>query len=418
MTRSERTYYIVFALYNLSWATMGAVYPLFLLSRGMDLFQINAILAVYLFANFAFEVPTGAIADLFGRKVSFVLSCLVRAAAFGLYFTADSFVGFVVAELVDAIGTTLASGALDAWAIDGMREEGDHSPADRLFSRGRMLSHLAMIASGLFGGYVGQVDIAYPWLVGMMGFLVTSAVAVVTMRRDVPVASGAADSLGSEALARLNPFPALRSQIAGGLVTVARHRTLRFLCLLTALLSFAYMPAIQMWPPHLSALSGEGAWLMGWVWAALNLAAVVGSWVLPRLLAYADRQRVALLVTLFRCGAMLLAALAGGFGKALVGLVGQQVGMGASDPLLGAWMNDHAATHQRATVLSIQAMSFMLGGSAGLIVLGLTARAAGIPAAWAGSSLALFAGVALLWRADDGSVSSAPADAPASDVVA
>ncbi len=397
MTRSERTYYVVFAAYNLSWATMGAVYPLFLLSRGMDLFEINAILAVFLFANFAFEVPTGAVADLFGRKVSFLLSCLVRAAAFALYFSVDTFTGFVVAEIVDALGSTLASGALDAWAIDGMREEGDHGPADRIFSRGKMLSHTAMIASGLLGGYVGQVDIAYPWIVGVMGFLVTAGIATVSMKRDLPVA-GIHSSRGSDGvLVRLNPLPALRSQITGGLATVAGHRTLLYLCGLTGLLSFAYMPALQLWPAHMTALSGEGPWLMGWIWAALNLAGVLGSWVVPRMVARAGRPRVVLVVTLLRAVSLALAAGAGGFGKALVGLVGHSAGAGASDPLLGAWMNDHATARQRATLLSIQAMSFMLGGSAGLIVLGLTARFAGIPVAWAGAALALLGGVGLIW---------------------
>ncbi len=396
MTRSERTYYIVFALYNLSWAFMGAIYPLFLMSRGLDLFQINAILAVYLFCNFAFEVPTGAIADLFGRKVSFLLSCAVRAAAFALYFTMDTFAGFVFAEIIDAIGTTLASGALDAWAIDGMKEEGDNSPADRLFSRGRMLSHAAMIVSGLIGGYVGDVDIAYPWLVGVCGFLVTMTVGAALMRRDYPEAAPVRS--GATILARLNPLPAIQAQISGGLTTVSRHPTLRFLCGVTALLSFAQMPVMQMWPAHLKSLSDQGTWLLGWVWAFLNLAALVGSWSLPRLLARFGRPRAALYLSVFRCIGVVVAALSGGFGKATLGLIGQAAGTGASDPLLGAWMNEHAESHQRATVLSIQTMSFMLGGSAGLLVLGLLARYSGVPLAWGVAAVVLLITAAVLWR--------------------
>ncbi len=400
MTRSERTYYVVFALYNLSWSAVGAIYPLFLLARGMDLFQINAILAVYLFANFAFEVPTGAVADVFGRKVSFLLSCLVRAIAFAIYFWSDSFAEFVFAELVDALGSTLASGALEAWAIDGMREEGDRSPADRIFSRGRMVSHAAMIASGLAGGYIAQADIAYPWLVGVLGFVLTAVVAAWRMRRDRPAGPVWVES--SRLRDRFNPIPVLRSQIVGGLLTVARHRTLRFLCVLTALLSFAYMPAIQLWPARMTSLSGEGTWLMGWIWAVLNLAAIAGSWAQPRLLEYTCRSRAAVLLTAFRAVSLALAALSGGFGKTLAGLIGNSIGTSASDPLLGAWMNEHADSRQRATVLSIQAMSFMLGGAAGLMTLGLTARTAGIPVAWAGCALVLFGCVGLLaWMGAD-----------------
>src|SRR5215470_19599941 len=133
MTRTERTYYLVFGLYNLSWAFIGPMYALFLLHRGLDLFQMTVVPAVYWIVSFLFEVPTGAFADLAGRKTAFVLSCAVRMVAFGMYAVADGFGGFVLAEFVDALGSTLANGALDAWAVDSLRAEGDRRPADRFF---------------------------------------------------------------------------------------------------------------------------------------------------------------------------------------------------------------------------------------------------------------------------------------------
>ena len=126
MTRTERTYYLLTCVWRIAWSALGPTYGLFLLDRGLDLLQLNLVLAIYLITICVFEVPTGAIADVFGRKASFLLSCLVRAAAFGLYYFSNSFSEFVVAEVIDAIGTTLATGAFDAWAVDGVRAEGDH----------------------------------------------------------------------------------------------------------------------------------------------------------------------------------------------------------------------------------------------------------------------------------------------------
>src|SRR5262245_30118550 len=132
MTRTERTYYVVFAGYTLAAYSIAPVYPLFLLSRGLDLFQINVVFAVYLVTVFLFEVPTGAVADRMGRKQSFLLSCLLRGVAYGLYARAESFADCLAAEIIDAIGTTLASGALEAWAVDGARADGDRRPPDRM----------------------------------------------------------------------------------------------------------------------------------------------------------------------------------------------------------------------------------------------------------------------------------------------
>ena len=73
----------------------------------------------------------------------------MRAFAYGLYAFCDDLPEFLFAELIDAIGTTLASGALDAWAVDGMREEGDHAPKDRFFARSLVLARTLMVASGI-----------------------------------------------------------------------------------------------------------------------------------------------------------------------------------------------------------------------------------------------------------------------------
>lgn len=108
--RTERTYYLVLGLYHASWSFLGPVYPLFLLDRGLDLFQVNAILAIYFATTLVFEVPTGAVADRFGRKASFVASCAIRGLAHALYWRSGTFPAFAAAEFADAIGTTLATG--------------------------------------------------------------------------------------------------------------------------------------------------------------------------------------------------------------------------------------------------------------------------------------------------------------------
>ncbi|MGH7804781.1 MAG: hypothetical protein ACREQJ_10570, partial [Candidatus Binatia bacterium] len=48
-----------------------------------------------------------------------------------------------------------------------------------------------------------------------------------------------------------------------------------------------------------------------------------------------------------------------------------------------------ATPEQRATVLSLRSMFVTLGGSAGLVLLGLVARAHGIPIAWGCSAAIL-----------------------------
>ena len=45
---------------------------------------------------------------------------------------------------------------------------------------------------------------------------------------------------------------------------------------LTLATAFATMPSHMLWQPRMQQLTGEGAWLMGWIWAAINLAVIGG----------------------------------------------------------------------------------------------------------------------------------------------
>jgi len=377
MTRTERTYYVVVSLYSGAGWFLGPVYPLFLLSRGLDLLQMNLVLATYLLSIFLFEVPTGAVADVFGRKVSFMLSCALRTVAFGMYSVADSFTDCLLAEFVDAIGTTLATGALDAWAVDGMRAEGHDGPADRLFARAQMITRALMVVGGVVGGYLASYDFSYAWWAGAAGFAVTGILGWQMMYDDRPARS-AARSTASR--------PSVRQTIAQGLGIVHAAPVLMLLCGVSFGFVFAGAPAHMLWQPRLQELSGQGVWLMGWVWALINLATLLGSWLLPRLLERAPREYVLLGSTVWRAVCLGFAAAATDFGPALTGYLLTEVGFGLTEPMLQAWMNDHVGDEQRATVLSVRSMFATLGGAIGLACIGFIARGYGIPLAWAAAA--------------------------------
>jgi MFS family permease len=372
MTRTERTYYLVFGLYSLSGWFLAPMYALFLLSRGLDLFQINMVLATYLIAVCVFEVPTGALADLAGRKLSFVLSCIVRMVAFSLYAFAHSFADCLIAEFIDAIGSTFANGALDAWAVDGMRAEGDGRPVDRFFARAQITSRTLMIGGGIACGYLGEHGMALPWLAAAAGFGVTALLAAVVMREERSAAPGRWQGL----------HRSLGRTMGEGLTAVRSAPVLLLLCTLTLAMMFGAVPAHMLWQPRVQGLTGEGVWLMGWIWALINVATVVGSAVLPRLLGRFGRERVLFAATLWRAAALVVAATATRFLPVLAGLLLMETGFGLSEPLLQAWMNDHVAAERRATVLSVRSMFGTLGGSTGLVCIGLIARGWGIPIAW------------------------------------
>lgn len=373
MTQTERTYYVVVALWNLPGWFMHPVYPIFLQSRGLDLFEVGLVLAIFQFGTFAFEVPTGAVADLYGRKISFLLSCLVRMAAFAMYSVAEGFTACAVAEVIDAFGVTLASGAIDAWAVDGARAEGDHRPPDRMFARSQAIVRGVMVLGGVACGYLAdRFGFTATWLVAASFNGLAFVVGFLAM----------VDDRGVRRASRLAARRSLWSTATGGLVAVRDHAILRLLCLLTGVSAAAMMPVVLYWPPRIEEMFGGGFWLLGWAWALLNLAALVGSLLVIPLLRRMRRDWLLLGVALWRAAFVCAAAFAGSPWPVLGALVLFEVGTAARQPVVAAWLNEHVTEELRATVLSVGGMSFMLGGSLGLLAIGMIARGSGIPAAW------------------------------------
>jgi MFS transporter, DHA1 family, tetracycline resistance protein len=158
----------------------------------------------------------------------------------------------------------------------------------------------------------------------------------------------------------------------------------------------------MLWQPRLEELAQTRFAILGWVVAAFNVASLVGSALLPRLLGRFRREAVLAGAAIWRALMVAMLAGAGTLAPAVVGLVLQEAAFGVTDPVVVGWTNEHVASAQRATVLSVRTTFVTLGGAAGLVVLGLVARHAGLPAVFAASAvlLALTApGYLLLGRA-------------------
>ncbi len=173
-------------MYSFAGGFLFGVYPIFLRSRGLSQLQINSVLATYFLVLFLTDVPTGAFADLLGRRRSYVLGALLRVSAFLLYFVAHHYYVFIIAEGIDGIGTTFGNGAIDAWGVDALDDAGYDGVKDRLFSRISQLTTIGFMASAMIGAYVADVNIAWPWLLGASGYVIAGTVGAFLMHDERP----------------------------------------------------------------------------------------------------------------------------------------------------------------------------------------------------------------------------------------
>lgn len=98
------------------------IWMLYLASRGLTLFQIGIMETIYHISSFLMEIPTGAIADIYGRKVSRILGRLSTIIATLIMIYGGETIHFAISFFFVALGNNLESGAGEALIYDSLKE--------------------------------------------------------------------------------------------------------------------------------------------------------------------------------------------------------------------------------------------------------------------------------------------------------
>jgi MFS family permease len=102
---------------------IGAVLvPFFLIWGGISFFQVMILQSFFTFSVFLLEVPTGAIADHLGRKISLAAGSFTAGLAAFTYSLYPNFWLFMFAEFLFALALALISGADQAMVYDSLKE--------------------------------------------------------------------------------------------------------------------------------------------------------------------------------------------------------------------------------------------------------------------------------------------------------
>ena len=99
-----------------------ALWMIFLIERGLSTVQIGFVESFLHFSIFIFEIPTGIVADIFGKRISLILSRLLTALyALGMIYIGH-FTLFSLLFILYGIGETFSSGADEASLYEALEE--------------------------------------------------------------------------------------------------------------------------------------------------------------------------------------------------------------------------------------------------------------------------------------------------------
>jgi len=138
---------------------------LFLLEKGLPFTQIGILYAVReIFINI-FEIPSGFIADTYGRKNSLIVSFIIYILTFIVFYISNEFWFFLIAFVLFGIGDAFRSGTHKGMIMDYLKLNKWENQKINYYGHTRSWSQKGSAISALIGGlivfYGGQFQIIF-----------------------------------------------------------------------------------------------------------------------------------------------------------------------------------------------------------------------------------------------------------------
>lgn len=358
---------------------ISAIYVTFLMKNGLNLLETNLVNAVFFFTLFICEIPTGAFADIFGRKTSFVAACGLIAGSMLIYGNSHTLTGFICAEIIAAIGYTFRSGAFQAWLIDNLKHHGYEGPYTKIFARENMINQIGGGLSAILGSYLATHYLALPWLVGGTTMVLVMILAQLTMKEEYFVHKKISWRTGLSAMKNV-----ATDSIHYGL----KHQAVRFVLIITFVQIYAIQALNMYWQPFFRTHGIIDAHL-GFVFTGIMAALATGAFLATRLTTTRYEKTWILRAQIYVGLMVIAAALVSDLPLFLTLFLLHEVGRGFWGPIKDSYLHQRIPSSERATISSFCAIAPHIGGAIGLVISGVIAQYAGIATAWivAGSVL-------------------------------
>ena len=155
-TRVQRVYMALTLLSTLAASFIWGINTLFLLDAGLNKVEAFAANAFFTAGMVIFEVPTGVVADIWGRRTSYLLGAatlLLSTLLYLLMWRAHApLLGWAISSILLGLGFTFFSGATEAWLVDALAFTGYKESLESVLARGQVVGGAAMLTGSVAGG--------------------------------------------------------------------------------------------------------------------------------------------------------------------------------------------------------------------------------------------------------------------------
>jgi MFS family permease len=368
----QRTYLTLLLFNTLAASLIWGINTLFLLDAGLSNLEAFAANAFFTAGFVLFEIPTGVIADLHGRKVSYLLGVVTLAMSTMLYLfmwrVSAPFWAWAISSMFLGLGFTFFSGAFEAWLADALAYSGSKDKLESVLAKGQIVEGAAMLTGSVAGGVVAQTtNLGVPYILRAL-LLVLNFVFALALMKD----------LGFRPAHSKHPIREVKKIFAGSIKHGLRNPPVRWIMLAAPFTGGVTIYAFYAMQPYLLRLYGdEKAYSIAGLAAAIVAGAQIAGGLLVPYVGRIFRRRTSVLLTCEVISVLVLAlvGLVPNFWVAVTLLILWGLMFAAVMPIRQTYLNALIPSEQRATVLSFDSL---FGSTGGVIIQPILGKAADV----------------------------------------
>lgn len=340
---------------------------IYFLDIGLSFFQISVLFAIYMITPIIFEIPTGAIADVFGRKKSVVLSWFLAGIfILALFFTFNFYLIVLIFFLL-SISTTLSSGADEAWIIDLLKHNKKSNLTQNYYIKVQSITSFGIVLMGVLSAiFVKYFSINGIWIVSGIGTLISGLILL-----------NAKEHFKKQKVNIKKTFEKTISNSKESLIYSFKHKNLLFLLLALIFVSLSLGINGNMWQPFLRDI-GLKPYLLGYVYSIISLFNIATPFLSKPLLKKIGKEKYYLAITTL---VMFLILLSIYFANIIILAIAIMVLFetiwGLDRPVSQNFFQKFVPSKIRATTGSVKSMVTSVGWTIGILIAGIIADQVG-----------------------------------------
>ena len=374
-------YSLIMFLNSYLTGLLTPVLSLALIEKGASLSNLSIILGIYALSVILLELPSGIMADVFGRKKTYLLSLVSFTLSFSLLLTSRGFIVLCVVMTLYGFGRALGSGSFDALFIDYYIDNYGKDKLHNITTRLSVLEALGLSAGALSGGFFPEISLELFPAIGIYDLNIIIRIILTALVIVLSVL------FISENVRHDNKeLVSIKQHIKNSSNFVFKNVTI--LCIFLSVFSTGFfLSALETyWQPHfITFLPDESSTRLLGLMAFLYLgAAVLGSILSNKTIKKYkfNLRKMYLLMRAAIAFLLILTALQTNIPVFIAFYASIYLVFGMANIHEGVILNHETPNEIRASVLSVKSFTLQIGGLSGSLLYSILIRFMSIPVIW------------------------------------